>query len=98
MLGLVEREADTLNQIETAMITTSAKDNSSVDASAFDGSVTLIGGAGRDILRGEVGNDKAIGGQGKTGSPRNGNSIADLGDVITAEVTDETFAILFAFE
>ena len=46
----------------------------------------------------DAGNDKATGGQGKTGSPRNGNSTADLGDVITAEVIDETFATLFAFE
>ena len=44
------------------------------------------------------GQDAQNTGQGKTGSPRNGNSAADLGDIITAEVIDETFATLFAFE
>lgn len=58
----------------------------------------LIGGLGTDTLNGDIGNDKATGGQGKTGSPRNGNSVADLGDIIIAEVIDETFASLFAFE
>lgn len=58
----------------------------------------LIGGFGDDSLNGEAGNDKAVGGQGKSGSPRNGTSAADLGDAITAEIIDEMFATLFAFE
>ena len=58
----------------------------------------LIGGFGDDSINGEAGNDKAVGGQGKTGVPRNGTSLADLGDAITAEIIDETFATLFAFE
>ncbi len=79
-----------------------------LDVSAFTfGSVKLIGGAGNDSLVGgtqndsmigEAGNDKGIGGQGKAGSPRNRTSATDLGDAITAEIIDETFARLFAFD
>jgi hypothetical protein len=58
----------------------------------------LIGGFGDDSITGDSGNDKAIGGQGKIGNPRNGNSVADVGDMIFAEVIDEAFATLFAFE
>ena len=58
----------------------------------------LIGGFGDDSIDGEAGNDKAVGGQGKSGAPRNGNSQKDAGDSLTAEITDELFATLFAFE
>jgi Ca2+-binding RTX toxin-like protein len=58
----------------------------------------LIGGFGVDSIDGEAGTDQALGGQGKTGVQRFGNSAKDVGDVITAEVIDELFATLFAFE
>lgn len=58
----------------------------------------LIGGFGVDSIDGELGTDLALGGQGKTGAQRFGNSAKDVGDVITAEVIDELFATLFAFE
>ncbi len=75
---------------------------------------TLLGGAGNDLLRGGLGNDlliggfgidtlygdggvdKALGGQG--GLARGGNGAKDIGDIITAEVIDETFATVFPFE
>ena len=58
----------------------------------------LIGGFGNDSIDGEGGSDNAVGGQGKSGAPRNGNGSKDLGDSIQAEITDELFATLFAFE
>ena len=62
------------------------------------GNDVLIGGFGVDSIDGEAGNDTALGGQGKIGAPRFGNSLKDLGDLITAEVINEVFATLFAFE
>ena len=59
---------------------------------------TLIGGFGADTINGEAGNDKALGGQGKSGVPRLGNGLADVGDALTAEMIDEFFAIAFPFE
>ena len=58
----------------------------------------LIGGFGVDFISGDSGNDRALGGQGKTASPRKGNSAADAGDVISAETIDESFTTLFWFE
>ncbi|MCX7420224.1 MAG: hypothetical protein NT013_11880 [Planctomycetia bacterium] len=52
---------------------------------------------GDDTVDGEARNDKAVGGQGNSGAPRNGNSQKDAGDTLKAEITDELFAILFAF-
>ncbi|MCX7423681.1 MAG: calcium-binding protein, partial [Planctomycetia bacterium] len=63
-----------------------------------NGDDLLIGGFGVDSIDGEAGTDQALGGQGKTGVSRFGNSAKDLGDIITAEVIDEFFATLFAFE
>ncbi|MBC7815335.1 MAG: hypothetical protein IAG10_00380, partial [Planctomycetaceae bacterium] len=62
--SLTGEGTDTLNRIDTATITTSEKENSSVDASAFDGSVTLIGGAGLDTLTGGGGDDSLFGAAG----------------------------------
>jgi Ca2+-binding RTX toxin-like protein len=59
---------------------------------------TLIGGFGVDVVNGELGSDRALGGQGKSGAPRFGNSIRDLGDAITAEIIDELFATAYPFE
>ena len=59
---------------------------------------TLIGGFGVDVVNGELGTDRALGGQGKSGTPRLGNGVADLGDAITAEIIDELFATAFPFE
>ena len=56
----------------------------------------LIGGFGDDSINGEAGIDTALGGQG--GPARGGNSVEDLGDLITAEVIIEAFATLFPFE
>lgn len=58
----------------------------------------LIGGFGADTLDGEAGNDTALGGQGGPGDFRRGRGTADIGDSITAEVIDEAFSTLFAFE
>jgi VCBS repeat-containing protein len=58
----------------------------------------LIGGFGTDTIDGELGNDTALGGQGGSGDFRRGREIADGGDSITAEVIDEAFTTLFAFE
>ncbi|MCX7421788.1 MAG: calcium-binding protein, partial [Planctomycetia bacterium] len=63
-----------------------------------EGDDILIGGFGVDSIDGEAGNDKALGGQGKTGANRFGNSAKDTNDVIVAEMIDELFATLFAFE
>ncbi|MFM9965515.1 MAG: cadherin domain-containing protein [Planctomycetaceae bacterium] len=61
-----------------------------------NGDDRLIGGFGDDAITGEDGNDKALGGQG--GPARGGNSSADFGDVITAELIDEAFATIFVLE
>lgn len=66
--------------------------------SGGDGNDLLIGGFGTDTLSGDLGNDTAVAGQGRSNSPRNGTSRSDAGDVVSAEVTDELFATLFAFE
>lgn len=63
-----------------------------------NGDDLLIGGFGVDSIDGEAGTDLALGGQGKTGAARFGNSLKDVGDLITAEVIDELFSTLFAFE
>ncbi len=62
------------------------------------GNDTLIGGFGVDNIDGGSGTDKALGGQGKSGTPRFGNGIKDAGDIVTAELIDEAFAIMFPFE
>jgi hypothetical protein len=49
-----------------------------------------------DSVDGEAGTDTALGGQG--GPARGGNSTADSGDVVTAEIIDEAFATLFPEE
>lgn len=66
--------------------------------SGGNGDDLLIGGFGDDLITGDAGNDKAVGGQGRSGSPRHGNSLADAGDILSAELIDEVFATLFAFE
>ena len=63
-----------------------------------NGDDLLIGGFGVDSIDGEAGSDLALGGQGKTGASRFGNSAKDVGDLITAEVINELFSTLFAFE
>ena len=63
-----------------------------------NGDDLLIGGFGVDSIDGEAGTDLALGGQGKTGASRFGNSAKDVGDLITAEVINELFSTLFAFE
>lgn len=60
------------------------------------GNDTLIGGYGTDTINGDAGTDKAVGGQG--GAARGGNGVKDVGDSITAELIDEAFATVFAFE
>ena len=63
-----------------------------------EGNDFLIGGGGIDSLDGEAGSDTGLGGQGAIGPDRFGTGAADIGDVRTLEVLDETFATLFAFE
>ncbi len=63
----------------------------------------LIGGFGVDSLDGEGGTDTILGGQGAMGAQRFGNGAADAGDVlvvdaINANIINELFATLFAFE
>ena len=61
-----------------------------------NGNDLLIGGAGIDNIDGEAGKDTALGGKGSTA--RGGNSHSDIGDVISAEIINEAFSKLFAFE
>ncbi len=56
----------------------------------------LIGGGGIDSLVGDAGNDTALGGQG--GVARGGTGLPDVGDLLSAEIIDELFAVLFDFE
>ncbi len=83
----------------TAFVSPNVND---VILSGGDGNDTLKGGIGNDVLiggfgvdstDGEAGTDTALGGQGKIGTPRFGNSAKDLGDLITAEVINEVFSI-----
>ncbi|MCX7423245.1 MAG: putative Ig domain-containing protein [Planctomycetia bacterium] len=60
------------------------------------GNDLLIGGAGIDNIDGEAGKDTALGGKGSTA--RGGNSHSDIGDLISAEIINEAFSKLFAFE
>lgn len=62
--SLIGSGTDLLDQIEAATLKTAAKGNSSIDASAFGGNVTLIGGAGLDTLTGSRGDDFLIGAAG----------------------------------
>ncbi len=61
-----------------------------------NGNDLLIGGAGIDNIDGEAGNDTALGGKG--GPARGGNGHRDVGDIISAEIINEAFSKLFAFE
>src|SRR5262249_52993314 len=54
---------DSLHDIEQVTLIAGASDNI-LDATAYDGPVTLDGGAGNDILIGGAGNDILIGGDG----------------------------------
>ncbi len=78
------------------------------------GNDTLLGGFGKDALTGDAGNDLLIGGfddddidggdgrdtavGGQGGSSRGGDRVADEGDELVAEVVNEAFKKLFAFE
>ncbi len=65
------------------------------------GNDLLIGGGGVDSLDGEGGTDTILGGKG--GPARGGNGLADVGDelvpdLINANIINEAFATIFAFE
>lgn len=60
------------------------------------GNDLLIGGFDDDIIEGGTGRDTAVGGQG--GAARGGEGVEDDGDLRDAEVINEAFKKLFAFE
>lgn len=63
--------SDVLVVIEAAKLTTGSA-NSTINASAFDGPITLTGGAGNDSLVGGTGNDSINGGSGGKDTIRGG--------------------------
>jgi Ca2+-binding RTX toxin-like protein len=60
---LLGKGTDVLVGLELASLTDGSKSNK-LDASAFTGNVTLVGGAGNDTLIGGIGNDSLSGGAG----------------------------------
>ncbi|TXT38962.1 MAG: repeat-containing protein [Planctomycetota bacterium] len=57
---LIGLGSDTFDSIELAMLT-GGVGNNTLDASSFLGSVTLLGGAGNDVLKGGIGDDALFG-------------------------------------
>nr|WP_276607580.1 Calx-beta domain-containing protein [Limisphaera ngatamarikiensis] len=82
---------DTLTSIERARLT-GGPGNNLLDASAFGGSVTLIGGEGNDVLIGGAGSDILVGGPGDDilrGGPGNDVYRFDVDDVLGQDIVDE---------
>lgn len=73
-------ETDTLTNTERANIT-AGNGNNKIDASTFDGSVTMNGAGGNDTLLGGLGSDSMIGGVGAdSATGGNGNDTINGGD------------------
>lgn len=89
--SLVGDGADTLADIQQAQLN-GGDANNTIDASAFSGSATLVGGGGNDLLTGGAGNDVLTGGEGND-TLNGGAGTNQLSEVADANLTLTTTAL-----